>query len=234
MGLFDIFKEKPTTLGTFHGIDLREWDTGYKQDTKALVKFLNSKLNSMSYEKFIIFLKKRDDHRKFIDEELIDQDLMNKIKITEPKGKVIQGISLIPKTDYFAYPKNLLNHKDTDCFKSFRIVDSKFMYDRKAKVIEGDFKTLVMFNICNDEDYWKKKISSEKSIRSMSFQYIDLDNEEYQLVKIFENKIKNMKDSKLFDNHFKLLDTIFKVLLNTKKRKKYPINRFQSYLAFEE
>ena len=61
MGLFDIFKEKPTTLGTFHGMDLREWDTGYKQDTKALVKFLNSKLynftNCLS-KKIKIFLAK--------------------------------------------------------------------------------------------------------------------------------------------------------------------------------
>jgi hypothetical protein len=232
--MFNFLKKKNTTCGTLHGMDIREWDTGYKTNDKSLIKFVNNKLKSMSHEKFITFLEKRDKHRKFIDEELDDQDLMNKIKITEPKGLVLKGISLIPKTDYFAYPKKLLSHAETEYFKSFRIVNSKFEFDNKGEVIQGDFKSLVIFNIYNNQDYWKKKISYEKSIRSMSFQYIQLDEEEYELIKVFENKIKNLKDPKLFDNHFKLHSTIFEVLLNTKKRKKFPINSFQSYLAFEE
>ena len=39
MGVFDIFKTKQTTFGTLHGMDKREWNDGYKQDTKAIVKF---------------------------------------------------------------------------------------------------------------------------------------------------------------------------------------------------
>ena len=42
MGLFDIFKETPTTLGTFHGMDIREWTDGYKTDEKAIIKFIKT------------------------------------------------------------------------------------------------------------------------------------------------------------------------------------------------
>ena len=59
MGLFDIFKEKPTTLGAFHGMDLREWNDGYKSDDKSIIKFVNSKLKSISHENFLNFLKKK-------------------------------------------------------------------------------------------------------------------------------------------------------------------------------
>ena len=51
MGFFDIFKtEQPKTLGTLHGMDLREWNDGYKSDDKKIIKFINDKISSMSYE----------------------------------------------------------------------------------------------------------------------------------------------------------------------------------------
>ena len=40
MGLFDIFKEKRTTFGTLHGMDVREWNDGYKKDEKGIIKFV--------------------------------------------------------------------------------------------------------------------------------------------------------------------------------------------------
>ena len=38
MGLFDIFKEKRTTFGTLHGMNLREWNDGYKSDDKDKIQ----------------------------------------------------------------------------------------------------------------------------------------------------------------------------------------------------
>ena len=38
MGLFDIFKssKERKTFGTLHGMDLREWNDGYKSDEKSI------------------------------------------------------------------------------------------------------------------------------------------------------------------------------------------------------
>ena len=43
MGLFDIFSSKKTnnnnSLDVLHGMDLREWNNGYKSDDKGIIKF---------------------------------------------------------------------------------------------------------------------------------------------------------------------------------------------------
>ena len=61
MGLFDIFKssKERKTFGTLHGMDLREWNDGYKSDEKSIIKFVKKKLDSMSSKEFLNFLKKR-------------------------------------------------------------------------------------------------------------------------------------------------------------------------------
>ena len=88
MGLFDIFKSKERkTLGTLHGMNIREWNDGYKSDDKGIIKFVNKKLDSMSSEKFLNFLKNRESYRKFVDQEA--NKTMNKISVTEPKGDTL-------------------------------------------------------------------------------------------------------------------------------------------------
>jgi len=229
MGIFDIFKSKERkTFGTLHGMDLREWNDGYKSKDKEIIKFVQKKLNSMTYEKFLKFLSKRENYRKFVDEEI--NDTMNKATVSHPKGS-LASVGL-PKFDYAYYPKNLLNHKDFDETYGFRIVDCDLIYEDK-EFKKGNFKTLVKFNISNNQKWWGKRISSEKEIRAMSFQFIDLDENEYELIKDFENKIKK-KASNLVDVWSELNTLFYNGLLATKKRKAYPINRFQTYLAFEE
>ena len=60
MGIFDIFNSKKTknvsSLGVYHGMDLREWNDGYKSDEKGIIKFLKAQLKSMSDDEFIKFL----------------------------------------------------------------------------------------------------------------------------------------------------------------------------------
>ena len=34
--MFNFLKKKPTIFGTLHGMDLRDWNDGYKEDTKKL------------------------------------------------------------------------------------------------------------------------------------------------------------------------------------------------------
>ena len=41
MGIFDIFKSEKKEIGTMNCLATAgKWDTGYKQDTKGLVKFI--------------------------------------------------------------------------------------------------------------------------------------------------------------------------------------------------
>ena len=65
-------------------MDLREWNDGYKSDDKKIIKFINDKISSMSYEEFLNFLKNKENYRKFLDE--VANDRFNKIYITDPKG----------------------------------------------------------------------------------------------------------------------------------------------------
>ena len=103
MGIFDVFKETPTTLGTFHGMDVREWNDGYKKDEKGIIKFVKKKLDSMSSEEFLSFLKKRESYRKFVDHEA--NEAMNKITVTEPKGLPDGALT---KLGFVFYPKKAL------------------------------------------------------------------------------------------------------------------------------
>ena len=59
---------------------------------------------------------------------------------------------------------------------------------------------------------------------------------EYKLLKPYENKLNktNFKENEALDLWVEIHNKVFGELFNTEKRKKYPINMFQSYLAFHE
>ena len=95
-------------------------------------------------------------------------------------------------------------------------------------------KSLIILNIKNDQDWWSKKIDYEEEIRSISMQMIELDSEEYNLLKPFEKKIAQGKNKKFLDIYFELYELIFEGLFKTDKRKKYPINSFVSLVGFRE
>ena len=228
MGLFDIFKEKRTTFGTLHGMDVREWNDGYKNNEKAVIKFVKKKLDSMSSEEFLSFLKKRESYRKFVDHEA--NETMNKITVTEPKG--LPG-GLLTKLDFVFYPRKALT-VDTKIY-GFRVVDTEVTYEKKDGFKFKKSKTLIILSLNRKQEYldfWKKKLSWGKAVHYIGFQFVDLDEDEYELLKPFEDKLSK-KSPKLHDAWSKFIDA-YDALFDTPKRKKYPINRFQTYLVFEE
>ena len=193
MGIFDIFKSEKKEIGTMNCLATAgRWDTGYKTDTKGLVKFIKKNLKDGT-------LKKELDY-KFVDKKV--NETINEVKTP-------QGI--------FYIARNLINHKDFDVVKAFKITKNE----------------LIIFNVCNDQNYWAKKIDYDGEIRSLTFQFIDLDIDEYNLLKPFEKKIMK-KSEKLINTYLDLRTVIFTGLLATKKRKKYPINRFMTFVGFEE
>ena len=118
----------------------------------------------------------------------------------------------------FFIPRNFINEKDYEKTMGFRIID----------------KSLIILNIKNDQEWWSTKVDYEEEIRSISMQMIDLDDEEYNLLKSFGKKITQGKNKKFLDTYFELYELIFDGLFKTDKRKKYPINSFVSLVGFRK
>ena len=193
MGIFDIFKGEKKEMGTMNCLATAgRWDTGYKTDTKGLVKFIKKNLKDGTLKKELDF--------KFVDEKV--NETINQVKTP-------QGI--------FYIARNLINHKDIDVVRAFKITKDE----------------LIIFNVYNNQNYWTKKIDYDGEIRTLTFQFIELDENEYKLLKPFEKKIMK-KSEKLIDTYLDLREVIFNGLFATEKRKEYPINRFMTFVAFEE
>ena len=193
MGLFDIFKvnNEVDTFGKYNLLSTAgKFDTGYKQDTKGLIKFVKKHLKNGT-------LKKELDY-KFSDENI--SETINKVKTSG------HGI--------FYIPAKLINNDEHD-------------------EINGKYKNLVVLNISKNHEYWGKKIDYDGRIRSFSYQFINLDKQEYELLKPYEKKILR-KGDKLIDTYIDFYNTIYSGLFNTNKRKKYPIDQYRSFLGFEE
>jgi|TARA_B110000008_G_scaffold277014_1_gene317465 hypothetical protein len=228
MGLFDIFKDEENLngLGICHGLDLREWNDGYESDEKKIIQFVNNSIDEMSYQGFLSMLKKRDSYRKFTDQELSGK--MNKMFITKSLNDTV---SIIPDVKYIYYPSIFLDLEHEETPTGYRILDTDQMYDGES-LVSGKFKTLAIISFNNNQDYWGKKINSDKPIRSVGFQFVDLDDDEYDLIKANEKDI--LKENLVQDAWGKMHVDIYNGLFKTEKRKKYPINRFQTYLIFKE
>ena len=226
MGIFDIFDDEKTSegLGICHGLDIREWNDGYKSDDNKLIKFVNNSLDEMPYTDFLSMLKNRDGYRKFTDQKI---DLkMSKLYISKSNET-----SIIPEVKYVYYPSIFLDPKHEENPSGYRIVESDVMYDGE-KAISGKFKTLSIININNNQDYWSKKINSDKPIRTVGCQFLDLDDDEYELIKGLEKDI--IKENSIVDTWGKMHVAVYNGIFKTEKRKKYPINKFQTYLIFQE
>ena len=210
MGLFDIFKGK-TEVDTFGKYNLLntagKWDTGYKTDEKGMVKFIKKHLKDGTLDKELDY--------KISDENI--NETINKVKTSD------HGI--------FYIPARLINDNETKTVMGFKIMDMPIPNNHEK--INGKYKDLIILNISKNHKYWEKKIDYDGRIRSFSYQFLNLDTEEYKLLKPFEKKIMRQGD-KLIDTYIEFYNAIFTGLLNTDKRKKYPIDQFKSFLGFEE
>ena len=101
MGIFDVFKSETKTFGTLHCLNTRDWNDGYKVDTKDMISFVKKQTKNKSESEFINFVEKRNSYRKFEDKNI--SDTLNKITCTKYNGK---DDLLLPKINNFVYPKN--------------------------------------------------------------------------------------------------------------------------------
>ena len=107
MGIFDAFKSKVKTFGITHCLDTREWNTGYKVNTKGLVNFVKKHNKGKSNEEILNLLAKRPGYRKFVDKNI--SGTLNKISCEKYFNAIPKDIDLLPKIDFFIYPKNFVD-----------------------------------------------------------------------------------------------------------------------------
>ena len=230
MGLFDIFKSEKKEYGSLHCFDIATTGLadGYSEKTKELIKLINTELKNKDENEFIKWLAKKPGYRKLEDKE-IDSDSISVIYLK--KYKPLDG-EICKNMNQFLIPKNLIDHKDDEnTVRGFRVLDALKTYN-----VQGTFsgKTLAILNINNYTKDWKKTLKYSKKVRRLSFQYLNLDQLEYKLLKPYEKKLNNtnFKKNEAADLWLEINNKVFTELFNTEKRKKYPINMFQAYLAF--
>jgi len=229
MGLFDIFSDSPKTkkqtLENLSCIFINEWNDGYTATGPQIIDFLKEKLETMPYAKFISFLKKRENYLRITDKELNDEEKypMNFMKLEgEIKG-------------YFPYPRHFcnLNSEDYDIV-SYRITDSKTRYVPEeiggSGMETGNFKCLEILTVHDQMN----KYPCDKPTRGAGIQFIDLDEDEYELLKPLDFNLKKYNNPKLYDYWYEMWNGIYTGLFKTKKRKKFPINRYMSFTCFGE
>ena len=221
MGLFDIFKTEAKTLENLSCILINEWNDGYTATGPQVIGFIKEKIESMSYEKFISLLKKRDEYLRITDEEVNDE--MNKITL---KGAI---------NGFFPYPRKFLNLNSEDWdIESYRIVDSKSKYIPEKiggdGMEYGDFKCLEILTIHDQMN----KYPCDNPTRGAGIQFVDLDDNEFELIKPLNDKLKKYNDPKLYNHWLDMWNGINKGIFQTEKRKKYPINRYMSFTCFGE
>ena len=121
MGLFDIFKgnTEPDTFGKYNLLNTAgKFDTGYKQDTKELVKFVKKHLKDGT-------LKKEFDYK------VSDENISETINKAKTSG---HGI--------FYIPTKLISNEDYDRVSGFKIMDAPIQNNHEK--INGKFKDLVI------------------------------------------------------------------------------------------
>ena len=143
----------------------------------------------------------------------------------------------MPKINNFVYPKNFVDkHLKSVC--AFKILENKIGVEGE-KVKKGNFKILTILYIQNqtkpENTIGGKDVGYSKRIRDLSFQFIVLDKNEYKHLKPWGKMYSNTKGGEYAAAWDKgdMYNAIFgdDGLFATNKRKKYPINYFQSFLA---
>ena len=219
MGIFDVFKSKnpiEDVLTTLHCINANEWSDGGKHLTpKELIK----ESKSLNDEKFIKFITKSSRYLK----------LENHFEINEGVSKISCSGDV---KGHFVFPSSYLNvDKKSDILvQGMRIVKSKVSYHPDDGYKINDGFSLEILNI----DLENKKTFKPRKCHYITFQYIDLDKDEYKFIKPLYSKTTNINKEGLCNDVIELFKGYHYGLAGTEKRKAYPINRYNSFYGFKE
>ena len=183
----------------------------------------------------ISHLKEQENYLKVSDKKVSD-----KMNLIELKGTYI---------GYFVYPINSLKRDRVQSYRIDEMEDRFIPESMGGKGWEkGNFDCLQIINI---EKPLKELTLGNHIGRKFFMQLIDLDEEEYNFIKDYDDKIKQLtlviKNNKplpqlsvkkakedLETRYTEMRDAIHDGMFQTEKRKKFPINRYDSYIGWSE
>ena len=212
-------------LGTLHGFCNTKTEDG--EIEKVYKNFTEGKLTS--------YLKKQENYLKISDKKVSD-----KMNLIELKGTYI---------GHFIYPINSLKRDRVQSYRIDEMEDRFIPESMGGKGWEkGNFNCLQIFNV---EKPLNELTLSNHIGRKVFMQLIDLDDEEYNFIKDYDDKIKQLvlvvKNNKPLPNlsvkkateeleasYTDMRDAIHDGMFKTEKRKKFPINRYDSYVSWSD
>ena len=219
MGLFDLFKSKnplEDVLTTLHCISANQWsEAGKRLTPKELIK----KSKSLDDDEFINYIKKSQRYLK----------LENHLEINEGISKISCSGDI---KGNFVFPSYYLNFdKKSDVLvQGMRIIKSKVSYNPNDGYKISDGFSLEILNIGLED----KKTFKPRKCHNITFQYVDLDKDEYKYIKPLYSKTTNINKDGLYNDVMELFKGYHYGLGATEKRKAYPINRYNSFYGFKE
>ena len=185
--------------------------------------------------KLISHLKEQENYLKVSDKKASD-----KMNLIELKGAYIGN---------FVYPINSLKRDRVQSYRIDEMEDRFIPESMGGKGWEkGNFDCLQIINI---EKPLKELTLGNHIGRKIFMQLIDLDEEEYNFIKDYDDKIKQLtlviKNNKplpqlsvkkakedLETRYTEMRNAIYDGMFQTEKRKKFPINRYDSYIGWSE
>ena len=212
-------------LGTFHSFC----------NTKTEDGEIEKVYKSYTEGELISYLKKQENYLKVSDKKVSD-----KMNLIELKGTYIGN---------FIYPINSLKRDRVQSYRIDEMEDRFIPESMGGKGWEkGNFNCLQIFNI---EKPLNELTLGNHIGRKVFMQLIDLDDEEYNFIKDYDDKIKQLilvvKKNKPLPNlsvkkateeletsYTDMRDAIHDGMFKTEKRKKFPINRYDSYVSWSD
>jgi len=204
-------------------------------NTKNSDEVVGKAFESAVKGKLISHLKEQEDYLKASDKKASD-----KMNLIELKGAYI---------GYFVYPINSLKRDRVQSYRIDEMEDRFIPESMGGKGWEkGNFDCLQIINI---EKPLKELTLGNHIGRKIAMQLIDLDEEEYNFLKDYDDKLKKLllviKNNKslpglsvksakeeLENSYTEIRTAIHDGLVKTEKRKKFPINRYDTYIGWSE
>tara|TARA_B100000965_G_scaffold383421_1_gene382642 strand:+ start:251 stop:907 length:657 start_codon:yes stop_codon:yes gene_type:complete len=212
-------------LGNLHGFNNTKTEDG--EIEKVYNNFTEGNLTS--------YLKKQENYLKISDKKISD-----KMNLIELEGTYIGN---------YVYPINSLKRDRVQSYRIYEMEDRFIPESIGGKGWEkGNFNCLQILNI--EKPLNELKLGNHTG-RKVFMQLIDLDKDEYNFIKDYDDKIKQLtlviknnkplpelsvkKAIKELETSYKdLRDAIHDGMFQTEKRKKFPINRFDSYVSWSD